>query len=112
MNSGANSSEIWQKSAKGCAKLLSKKSRERYQTQCSHFSKSKVTIFLKKIDDEVLFCSFSLWPKYFMIKLTLISNENLDISCCPRLVTFLNKQSIGYKPKQSKSLTQEEINPL
>lgn len=45
-----------------------------------------------------------------MIKSTLIANENLDISRFPRLVAFLKKQSIGYEPKQSKTLTREEIN--
>ena len=44
-----------------------------------------------------------------MIKSVLIANENLDISHFPKLLAFLKKQSVGHQPKQSKTLTREEI---
>ncbi|KAJ3655336.1 hypothetical protein Zmor_014470 [Zophobas morio] len=53
--------------------------------------------------------SSSLWSKFSMVKPTLQFHENVDISGLSKLRAFVKKQSVGYQPKQAKTLTREDL---
>lgn len=44
-----------------------------------------------------------------MVKAMLQFNENVDISRFSKLRAFLKNQSVGYQPKQARTLTREEL---
>ncbi|PSN29126.1 hypothetical protein C0J52_27732 [Blattella germanica] len=56
------------------------------------------------------FVSSSLWSKYSMIKAMLLFHEDIDISCFPKVISFLKKKYVGYKANQSKTLSRAEVN--
>lgn len=51
----------------------------------------------------------SLWSIYSMLRTTVHTFDKVDISKYPKLICFLKKQSVGYKPKKSLVFTKEEI---
>lgn len=51
----------------------------------------------------------TLWAHYSMLKATISLKENIDISKFFKLVAFLKRQNIHYRPKKSSVFTQEEI---
>lgn len=55
------------------------------------------------------FKASSLWSQYSMIKATMISESNVDISKYSKLRAFLKRQNDHYKPKKSKTLNFDNI---
>ncbi|PSN37198.1 hypothetical protein C0J52_15111 [Blattella germanica] len=45
-----------------------------------------------------------------MIKAVILFHEDIDISCFPKVISFIKKKSVGYKPNQSKILSRAEVN--
>ncbi|PSN37080.1 hypothetical protein C0J52_26113 [Blattella germanica] len=45
-----------------------------------------------------------------MIKAMLLFHEDIDISCFPKVISFLKKKSVVKKPNQSKTLSRAEVN--
>lgn len=43
----------------------------------------------------------TLWATYSMLRTTLNINDNIDISKFSKLIAFIKKQNVGYKPKKS-----------
>lgn len=51
----------------------------------------------------------TLWAYYSMIKATLRSNDNIDITSWSKLLDFLKRNNRGYKPDKAKLFTEDEI---
>lgn len=52
----------------------------------------------------------SLWSEYSMLKTSISINDNKDISKHLKLLAFLKRKNVGYKPKKSNVFTREEVN--
>lgn len=52
----------------------------------------------------------TLWSNFSMIKASLQIKNNVDISKYYKLIAFLKRKSVGYRPKKSKIFTSEQIN--
>ncbi|XP_063972557.1 uncharacterized protein LOC135160192 [Diachasmimorpha longicaudata] len=98
--------------------LLSK-SREKYQAIYKKFTSWRETNNKGPLSQEVLLDFFvelsekmkpsSLWSHYSMLKHTINSNDKIDISSYKKLNVFLKLQSTGFKSKQTKVLTPNDI---
>lgn len=74
---------------------------------------------VEKVSENVLLTYFSekakefkpssLWSVYSMLKTTLKIKNDLDISGFHKLTAFLKEKSVGYKPKKSKTLSQDNV---
>ncbi|KAJ8975882.1 hypothetical protein NQ317_009297, partial [Molorchus minor] len=51
----------------------------------------------------------TLWSVYSMFKSILNANENVNIIKFTKLIPYLKRKSVGYRPKKSRILTKEEI---
>ncbi|XP_022913648.2 uncharacterized protein [Onthophagus taurus] len=51
----------------------------------------------------------TLWAVYSMLKSTLLIKNKIDIRLYTRVTAFLKQQNVGYKSKQSKVFTPQEI---
>lgn len=51
----------------------------------------------------------TLWATYSMLKSTLKVRENVDISKYFKLIAFLKRQNVSYKPKKASVLDKEQI---
>lgn len=99
--------------------LLPTKSRERYELVYNLFQKWSSDKKVHTINEEVILAYFmekskvlkpsSLWSNYSMLKSTINIKNNIDISRYPKVIAFLKRKSVGYKPKKSKVLNKEEI---
>lgn len=99
--------------------LLPEKSRKKYEKQYDLFMSWCNTRKVSKYSENVLIAYFAeksknmksstLWSIYSMLKAGLSAKNNIDIASYKKLIAFLKKQAVGYKPKKSKTLSQEEI---
>lgn len=111
--------EIGEAAAAATYELLPKKSRSRYEQVFKNFESWLEKKNVRIISEDVILAylfekskilkSSSLWSNYSMLKSTLLINKNVDISKYPKVVSFLKRQSVGYKAKKSKVLTKEEV---
>ena len=51
----------------------------------------------------------SLWSIYSMLRTTIHTYDQIDISLYQKLITFLKKQYSGYRSKKALTFTKEEI---
>lgn len=99
--------------------LLPLKSRERYELVYNLFQKWKNDKNVHTINEEVILAYLmekskilkpsSLWSNYSMLKSTINIKNNIDISRYPKVIAFLKRKSVGYKPKKSRVLNKEQI---
>lgn len=99
--------------------LLPEKSRTQYENVYKRFKewcqKKKTTQF----SENVLLAYFAekskhlkpstLWSEYSMVRACLIVKDNVDIKTYSRLVAFLKRQSVGFRPKKSKVFKRGEF---
>lgn len=99
--------------------LLPNKSREKYEFAYKRF---KAYCFEKNTtsrSENVMIAYFSdlstklkastLWSNYSMLRATLSTKEDIDISKYLKLRIFLKRQSDNYKPTKSQVLSNEQI---
>lgn len=99
--------------------LLPEKSKTLYEKQYNHFITWCNAKKICKYSENVLVVYFSekaktlksssLWSIYSMLKTTLSTKNDIDLSQFKKLIAFLKKEAIGYKPKKSKTFLQSEI---
>lgn len=99
--------------------LLPEKSRSLYEKtyaefiswcnekQVKHYSETVLLAYFSDIAKKGLIAS--LWPKYSMLKSTLILKNNTDISKFNKLIMFIKRKKEGYIPKKSKALEKEHV---
>lgn len=95
------------------------KSREKYQAIYKKFTQWREANNKDSLSQDVLLAFFvqlsekmkpsSLWSHYSMLKHTINSNDKVDISSYKKLNMFLKLQSTGFKSKQTKVLTPNDI---
>lgn len=112
--------EIQEAANRATLDLLPEKSRQQYDIAYNGFiewsqlkkveGKFSESVFLVYFEEKSkLWKSSTLWSKFSMIKAELKIKENVDISKYHKLVAFLKRKSVGYRPKKSKILTREQI---
>lgn len=112
--------EIRQKAGKAEESLLPEKSRKRYEETFKTFKNWCTEKKVQKIASEtVLLAYFSdmskekkpstLWSMYSMIKSMLSLREKVDISKYGKLLAFLKRQNVGYKPTKSNTFSRKNI---
>ena len=79
--------------------------REKNKTES--FSERTIMAFLDKKRDKV--APNTLWSISSMLKSTLLSYHNIDISKYPKLMPYLKRNSIGYQPKKAKIFHHEDM---
>lgn len=99
--------------------LLPRKSRELYEKKYEEFMKWRSEKRVHKISENVLLAYFgqkakvmkssSLWSTYSMLKATIKLKNDIDIKTFYKLTAFLKRESVGYKPKKSKTLSHHNI---
>ncbi|KAF2879539.1 hypothetical protein ILUMI_26623, partial [Ignelater luminosus] len=101
------------------ANLLPSKSKKIYEKAYADFMQWCDRKGVSNYTENVLLTHFSevseiykassLWSYYSKIKSTLLIHRNVDISKFSSLIAFLKAKSCGYKPKQSKILSREQV---
>ena len=71
------------------------------------FSECTIMAFLDEKRDKV--APNTLWGISSMLKSTLLSYHNIDISKYPKLMPYLKQNSIGYQPKKAKIFHHEDM---
>lgn len=99
--------------------LLPRKSRHIYEQKYVQLMDWCTEEGVEKVSENVLLTYFSekakefkpssLWSVYSMLKTTLKIKNDLDISGFHKLTAFLKEKSVGYKPKKSKTLSQDNV---
>lgn len=100
--------------------LLPEKSRKRYEKEYTLFckwSKEKKNVNFER--EEVFLAYFyelsksyqpsTLWSRYSMLKTMLKLKKNVDIGMHFKLISFLKKKMVGFRPKKSKILTTSDM---
>lgn len=111
--------DIVQKASDVCNNLLPTTSREKYEIAYSNFMDWRMQAKVNSFSESTLLVYFeelsrklkpsTLWSQYSMLKSTIIIKNCVDISKYVKLRAFLKRKSEKYVPKQSKTLTPEEI---
>lgn len=102
------------------AGLLPRKSREIYKKQFSEYRKWCTEQNAENFTNEKVLLAYfleksrklkasSLWSQYSMLKATIITEANVDISKYNKLTAFLKRQNDHYQPKKSRTLDLEHI---
>lgn len=93
------------------SRLIPQKSRDRYERNFKIFMDWCRLQSIRKYTENVMLAYFeqfkskkSLWSVYSMIKLCLITYENVDISKYSKLIAYLKRMTEHHKPKKSKFL--------
>lgn len=100
--------------------LLPEKSKVRYIQEYEKFTKWCTDKKISNISkEEVLLFYFqeisknfqpsTMWSKYSMVKSMLKLKKNVDISRHFKLIAFLKKKMVGFRPKKSKALSHEDV---
>lgn len=111
--------EITEAAMSATGNLLPIKSRSQYERQYRIFMDWRLENKIESFSENVLLIYFknlcakmkpsSLWAIYSMLRMTVNLKNDVDISKYPKLCAFLKRTSDGYKPKKSKTLTQQQI---
>lgn len=99
--------------------LLPNKSKEKYEFAYKRFvdycheknttSRSENVMIAYFSDLSTKLKASTLWSNYSMLRATLSTKEDIDISKYSKLRAFLKRQGDNYKPKKSKVLSYEQI---
>ncbi|XP_012258559.2 uncharacterized protein LOC105687471 [Athalia rosae] len=98
---------------------LPAKSRTRYESIYDKFVEWRKKKNTTSFSENVLMTYFNelsktlkpstLWSQYSMLKSTIISRDDIDISSYTNLTAFLKRQATGFKSKKSKVLTSHDV---
>lgn len=113
-------SDIEEAAANVVSGLLPAKSKEKYEkmyqrfvTWCetknikSPFQEKVLLVYFETL--AATYSSSSLWSFYSMLRATISTKNNVDISKYTQLQAFLKRKSEGYVPKKSRTFSREEI---
>lgn len=110
--------EIKEAATTATLELLPEKSTTRYEMAYTTFVKWQNIKCVKSVNEDVILAyisekakslkSSSLWSHFSMLKKTLLIKKNININY-PKVVAFLKKKSVGYRPKKSKVFERCEI---
>lgn len=99
--------------------LIPETSREKYNGAYLTFTNWRKSSSVTIVTEEVLLAYFlelsvklkpsSMFSIYSMLKATLKFHENFEIGKHSKLTAFLKRSAVGYKSKQSKVLSSENI---
>ncbi|KYN17763.1 hypothetical protein ALC57_03781 [Trachymyrmex cornetzi] len=94
-------------------------SKQKYTAVYNEFKKWRSTRNTKSFAEPVFLIYFnelatkyappSLWSKYSMLRTTIKSYDNIDISTYPQLIGLLKRKNVGYKPKKSSVFTTTDV---
>lgn len=111
--------EIAQAAYNATFNLLPEKSKFKYEKQYQLFVEWCTSKKVKKFSESVLLAYFTekskilksstMWSVYSMLRSTLVVKNDVDISVYKKLIAYLKRQSVGYRPKKSKTFSKEEI---
>lgn len=112
--------DIEEAASRATLDLLPKKSRQQYDIAYNRFmewcklkkveGKFSETVLLAFFEEKSkLWKSSTLWSNFSMIKAGLHIKNDVDIGKYYKLIAFLKRKSVGYRPKKSKILTREHI---
>lgn len=111
--------EIIAEAQEATLNLLPVKSRDAYEKVLAEFNDWREKRGVIAITEDVLlayflnikkkFAASSMWTKYSMLKATLKTHKNIDISRYGKLIAYLKSASKTYKPKKAKILEREHI---
>lgn len=111
--------EVLQSAVEAKSNLIPEKSRFQYDSAYKQFKEWCQKKNICRITENVLLAyleekskavkSSTLWSLYSMLRTTLNINDNIDIRRFSRLVPYLKKKSVGYRPKKSQILTRPQI---
>lgn len=98
--------------------LLPNKSKGRYEIVYETFNKWQEKKAVSVVTEDVILAyiaekaaslkSSSLWSHYSMLKATMLIKRNININY-PKVLAYLKKKSIGYRPKKSKVFERNDI---
>jgi hypothetical protein len=77
------------------------------KSKTTSFSERTIMAFLDEKRDKV--SPNTLWGISSMLKSTLLSYHNIDLSKYPKLTPYLKRNSVGYQPKKAKIFRHEEM---
>lgn len=100
--------------------LLPEKSKRRYEKEYEIFCKWIVRKGITSFDKEDIYLVYfselsascqpsTLWSKYSMLKTMLKLKKNIDISRYFKVIAFLKKKMVGFRPKKSKILSPDDV---
>lgn len=111
--------DLVERANEATADLLPNKSKKIYEVCYKRFTEwcetksvgnitENVVLAYLKEKSEILKPS-TLWSEYSMLKATLLINNNVEIRNFQKLIPFLKKKSVGYRPKKSKVFSREQL---
>lgn len=99
--------------------LLPEKSKRQYTAVYNEFKRWRTTKKTTSFAEEIFLVYFdelsrkmkpsTLWARYSMLKATLKTYNNIDLSTYKKLVALLKRKSSGYKAKKSKIFTAANV---
>lgn len=99
--------------------LLPSKSKSRYEQSYNKFMNWRKANKVRSFSENILLAYFgllankyspnTLWSHFAMLKCTLNIHDNIKIQQYSKLIAFIKRKNVGYEPKKSKTLTNEEI---
>lgn len=116
----SSQSEINDLAEKARGEIVPTKSRKRYNKAYDEYKKWRFSKNISNPTDENTFLAYfqmlsetkapsTLWSIYSMLKTMLQLKEKCNIENYLELTRFIKRKNDGYKPKQSKTLTSENI---
>lgn len=77
--------------------------------QTTSASEEMILVYLKKLKTEKNYAPPTMWSNYSMLKKTLLSKKNVDISTYKKLTSYLKKNSVGYTSTQAKNFSAKQL---
>lgn len=105
--------------ANSAATQIPAASKDKYNKVYEDFHKWNKSNGAPPVSQNVLMTYFSelaakhkpstLWVMFSMLKATLRTNDDLDISLWTNLTDYLKRNNVGYKPAKAKMFTEEDV---
>ena len=100
--------------------LLPEKSKARYEKAYKNFREWCLEKGAQNFTSESVLLAYfgdatkskkpsTMWALYSMLKSTISSKNNIDISKYAKLIAYLKKQNIGYHPRKSSIFTKQDV---
>lgn len=112
--------DVNREETRASSNILAQRSKELYEGAYKRFQKYMQEKHMDTVTENLMldfmvelskkFKSSSLWSNYSMLRGTLNSLHNVDISKFMKVRAFLKQQRVGYRAKKSKSFTKYELN--
>lgn len=100
--------------------LLPEKSKKKYEKEYENFYKWSLQMGNKNFEREEVYLAYfaklsttcsapTLWSRYSMLKTMLKLKKNVDMGKFFKIIAFLKKKMVGYRPKKSKILSADQV---